>query len=114
MTHIDPRDPLLPEGRRAEFDPAADPRFERSSGNSWTLVGGLAAALVVVAVLMTMFGSPSNQTADVPTVQRPPIAQGTPGGAPPADPITTGSVPREAAPVQPAPTPAQPAPTQQP
>lgn len=109
MTHIDPRDPLSPEGRRTEFEPiSADPRIQRSSGSNWALVGGLAAALVLALVLMTMFTPSSNQTADAPQVQRPPIAQGTPAGSPPADPATTGSVPRQEAPARPAPV--QPAP----
>ncbi len=120
MTHLDPRDPrradidpLMPEGRRPELDnpvPAGDPRFDRARGNSWVVVGGLAAALVLVIVLMSMFGSPSDQTARSPDDQRPPIAQGTPGTTPPAsDPTTTGTVPRQP-PAQMQPAPAQPAP----
>jgi hypothetical protein len=113
MTHIDPRDPrradidpLTPDGRRPDLDPtmpANDPRLDRASGNSWAVVGGLAAALVLVIVLMSMFGGPSDQTATSPDTQRPPIAQGSPAGAPQPDPTTTGSVPQRQ---QPAPTPA--------
>jgi hypothetical protein len=120
MTHIDPRDPrradidpLMPEGRRSDLDPplpAGDPRFDRASGNSWGLVGGLAAVLVLVIAMMSMFGSSSDQTARSPDTQRPPVAQGTPGPA--TDPTTTGTVPRQQpAPVQPAPV--QPAPAPQ-
>jgi hypothetical protein len=110
MTHIDPRDP-----RRADIDPlppARDPRFDRASGNNWGLIGGLAAVLVLVIVMMSMFGTFSDQTARSPEAQRPPIAQGTPGPA--TDPATTGTVPRQQpAPVQPTPTPTQPAPAPQ-
>jgi hypothetical protein len=122
MTHLDPRDPrradidpLMPEARRPEFDqpaPASDPRFDRAKGNSWAVVGGLAAALVLVIVLMSMFGSPSDQTARSPDDQRPPVAQGAPGATPPAsDPTTTGTVPRQP-PAQMQPAPIQPAPAQ--
>jgi hypothetical protein len=114
MTHIDPRDPrradidpLMPEGRRPDLDPplpAGDPRFDRASGNSWGLVGGLAAVLVLVIVMMSMFGAPSDQSARSPDAERPPVAQGTPGSA--TDPTSTGTVPRQQ------PTPMQPAPVQ--
>lgn len=120
MTHLDPRDPrradidpLVPEARRPELDQpgsAGDPRFDRARGNSWAVLGGLAAALVLVIVLMSMFGSSTDQTARSPEQQRPPVAQGTPGATPPAgDPTTTGTVPRQS-PAPMVPSPARPAP----
>ena len=115
MTHIDPRDP-----NRTSADPVApmtggvDPRQpvdpRPASRTGWGLLGGLAAALVLVFVIMTMFGGSSDRTATTPTVERPPVAQGTPGGAPATDPTATGSAPRQQPSVQP--TPAQPAPAQ--
>jgi hypothetical protein len=123
MTHIDPRDPRDPRGINADpvapmaggVDPQqpVDPRT--SPRTSWGLLGGLAAALVLVFVIMTMFGGSSDRTATTPTVERPPVAQGTPGGAPATDPTATGSVPRQTAPAQPSqvqPAPVQPAPAQ--
>ena len=113
MTQFDPRDP-----NRVSADPVApmaggiDPRHpvdhSPASRTGWGLLGGLAAALVLVFVIMTMFGGSSDRTATTPTVERPPVAQGTPGGAPATDPTATGSVPRQQPSVQP--TPAQPAP----
>ncbi|MGQ3355149.1 MAG: hypothetical protein ACT6XY_04040 [Phreatobacter sp.] len=119
MTHIDPRDP-----NRVTADPVApmaggtDPRqpmeSRPASRTGWGLLGGLAAALVLVFVIMTMFGGSSDRTATTPTTERPPIAEGTPAGAPATDPTATGSVPRPQPSTPPAmqPAPAQPAPAQ--
>lgn len=120
MTHIDPRDP-----RTGNADPVApmaggpdpqkpvDPRM--SPRTSWGLLGGLTAALVLVFVIMTMFGGSPDRTATTPAVDRPPIAEGTPAGAPATDPTATGSVPSQQPSAQPPsaqPTPVQPAPAQ--
>lgn len=106
MTHIDPRDqrrfddPLMPEARRLDPDPVnpvAGPRFDRAPGNSWAVIGGLAAALVVVLVAMSMFGSPGDPAVRTPAAQTPPVQQSAPapGTQPMApDTTTTGSVPR--------------------
>jgi len=119
MTHIDPRDPRDPH--RVGADPVApmaggtDPRNPidpaAPSRTGWGLLGGLAAALVLVFVIMTMFGGASDRTATTPTTERPPIAEGTPAGAPATDPTATGSVPRPQPPAM-QPAPAQPAPAQ--
>ena len=105
MTHLDPRDPrradidpLMPDGPvRPGLDPLpyTDPRIDRSSGNSWPVVGGLAAALVLVIVLLSMFGGdprPNDQAPGVTTSQPAPAQQPAP------DSTTTGSTPRRQAP----------------
>lgn len=104
MNTIDPRDPrradadpVAPEPRRAEpLLPLGDPRLDRDPGNRWMVIGGIAAALVLVIVAMSMLSSSGVPTARAPEEQRPPVAEGTSGPlAPPAaDPGTTGSVPQ--------------------
>ncbi|WP_439573968.1 hypothetical protein [Phreatobacter sp.] len=120
MTNHDPReprradaDPIAPEARRTNTEPplpVGDPRFDRSPGNRWMVIGGIAAALILVIVVMSMLGSSGTPTVRAPEAQRPPVAQGTPAVVPPpaADPGTTGSVP-PAQPIQPAPPPQTPA-----
>lgn len=116
MTHIDPRDQRRPEvdpaqsdgrdaGGRAPLPPLGDPRFDRDSGNRWMIIGGVAAALILVIVAVSMLSSSGVPTARAPEEQRPPVAQGSPGPVPPqTDPGTTGSVPpAQPVPVQPAP-----------
>lgn len=112
MTHYDPRD--LREPRPVDIDPATgdrhmpgstnhplnDPRLARpASGTGLMIAGGFAAALLLVFLVASMFGGPSERTAQAPTPtqvqQQAPAA--TPTQPPQADPGTTGTV----APAQP-------------
>ena len=99
MTNIDPRnpspyDPIEPRVRSSDpMDPARDPLIEERRSSNLGLIGGLAAILILFAVLASFVGSgPSGERTASPGVNAP--SQSAP------DPTSTGSVPR---PQQPAP-----------
>lgn len=97
MTSFDPRDPMYRDPARPGLDPLGpntDPMLDPPRGNSWGLIGGLAALLVVVVVLASLSGGGSGQgdgarTPDTQTSAPAPAQQPAP------DPTTTGSVPRQ-------------------
>lgn len=112
MTHYDPRDPRTP--RPVDIDPATgdrhmpgstnhplhDPRLPSSAGGTGLMIaGGLAGALLLVFLVVSMFGGSADRTAQGPTP--PPVQQqapmATPTQPPAADPGTTGTI----APAQP-------------
>ncbi|WP_439573969.1 hypothetical protein [Phreatobacter sp.] len=112
MTHYDPRD--IREPRPVDVDPAtrdrhmpgstnhplSDPRLQASaSGTGVMIVGGFAAALLLVFLVASMFGGPAERTAQAPSA--PQMEQRAPTPAPPAP----AAQPPAADPAVPAPNP---------
>ena len=93
MTNIDPRnpspyDPIEPRVRPFDpVDPGRDPLIDEPKSSLWGLIGGIAAVLILVAVLASYVGTgPSDDRAATSPGVTPPSSQ--------SDPTSTGSVPR--------------------